>query len=210
MKIKAILFDMDGVLIDAKDWHYEAMNKALNLFGYTIERYEHLTSFDGLPTSVKLEKLSVEKGLPRSLHKFINEMKQRYTMTEIHNKCRPVFIHEYALSRLKSEGYKIAVCSNSIRRTIETMMEYAGLSSYLDLIMSNEDVKKSKPNPEIYLTAMERFGLKPEECLICEDNENGIKAAESSGGNLLKIKTVSDVNYTNIRNRITELEGGVK
>lgn len=210
MKIKAILFDMDGVLIDAKDWHYEAMNKALNLFGYTIERYEHLTSFDGLPTSVKLEKLSVEKGLPRSLHKFINEMKQRYTMTEIHNKCRPVFIHEYALSRLKSEGYKIAVCSNSIRRTIETMMEYAGLSSYLDLIMSNEDVKKSKPNPEIYLTAMERFGLKPEECLICEDNENGIKAAESSGGNLLKIKTVSDVNYTNIRNRINELEGGVK
>lgn len=210
MKIKAILFDMDGVLIDAKDWHYEAMNKALNLFGYTIERYEHLTSFDGLPTSVKLEKLSVEKGLPRSLHKFINEMKQRYTMTEIHNKCRPVFIHEYALSRLKAEGYKIAVCSNSIRRTIETMMDYAGLSSYLDLIMSNEDVKKSKPNPEIYITAMARLGLKPEECLICEDNENGIKAAESSGGNLLKIKTVSDVNYTNIKSRINEIEGGVR
>ena len=210
MKIKAVLFDMDGVLIDAKDWHYEAMNKALSLFGYTIERYEHLTSYDGLPTSVKLEKLSVEKGLPRSLHKFINEMKQRYTMTEIHNKCRPVFIHEYALSRLKSEGYKIAVCSNSIRKTIETMMDYAGLSSYLDLIMSNEDVKKSKPNPEIYLTAMEKFGLKPEECLICEDNENGIKAAESSGGNLLKIKTTADVNYTNIIKRITELEGGIK
>lgn len=210
MKIKAVLFDMDGVLIDAKDWHYEAMNKALSLFGYTIERYEHLTSYDGLPTSVKLEKLSVEKGLPRSLHKFINEMKQRYTMTEIHNKCRPVFIHEYALSRLKSEGYKIAVCSNSIRKTIETMMDYAGLSSYLDLIMSNEDVKKSKPNPEIYLTAMERFGLKPEECLICEDNENGIKAAENSGGNLLKIKTTADVNYTNIIKRIKELEGGVK
>lgn len=210
MKIKAVLFDMDGVLIDAKDWHYEAMNKALSLFGYTIERYEHLTSYDGLPTSVKLEKLSVEKGLPRSLHKFINEMKQRYTMTEIHNKCRPVFIHEYALSRLKSEGYKIAVCSNSIRKTIETMMDYAGLTSYLDLIMSNEDVKKSKPNPEIYLTAMEKFGLKPEECLICEDNENGIKAAESSGGNLLKIKTTADVNYTNIIKRITELEGGVK
>lgn len=210
MKIKAVLFDMDGVLIDAKDWHYEAMNKALSLFGYTIERYEHLTSYDGLPTSVKLEKLSVEKGLPRSLHKFINEMKQRYTMTEIHNKCRPVFIHEYALSRLKSAGYKIAVCSNSIRKTIETMMDYAGLSSYLDLIMSNEDVKKSKPNPEIYLTAMERFGLKPEECLICEDNENGIKAAESSGGNLLKIKTTADVNYTNIIKRIKELEGGVK
>ncbi|MGI5105996.1 HAD family phosphatase [Treponema socranskii] len=208
MKIKAILFDMDGVLIDAKDWHYEALNKALDLFGYTIQRYEHLTSFDGLPTSVKLEKLSVEKGLPRSLHKFINEMKQRYTMTEIHNKCHPVFIHEYALSRLKSEGYKIAVCSNSIRKTIETMMDYANLTQYLDEIFSNEDVVKSKPDPEIYITAMKRFGLKPEECLICEDNENGIKAAELSGGNLLKIKTTADVNYSNIHNRIKMLEDG--
>ena len=208
MKIKAILFDMDGVLIDAKDWHYEALNKALDLFGYTIQRYEHLTSFDGLPTSVKLEKLSVEKGLPRSLHKFINEMKQRYTMTEIHNKCHPVFIHEYALSRLKSEGYKIAVCSNSIRKTIETMMDYANLTQYLDEIFSNEDVVKSKPDPEIYITAMKRFGLKPEECLICEDNENRIKAAELSGGNLLKIKTTADVNYSNIHNRIKMLEDG--
>lgn len=206
MKIKAVLFDMDGVLIDAKDWHYEAMNKALNLFGYNIERYEHLTSFDGLPTSVKLEKLTVEKGLPRSLHKFINEMKQQYTMTEIHNKCHPVFIHEYALSRLKKEGYKIAVCSNSIRRTIETMMDYANLTNYLDEIFSNEDVVKSKPAPDIYLEAMKRFAVKPEECLICEDNENGIKAALASGGNLLKIKTTADVNYGNIISKIKELE----
>ncbi len=210
MKIKAVLFDMDGVLIDAKDWHYEALNRALGLFGYSIGRYEHLTAYDGLPTAVKLEKLSVEKGLPRSLHKFINEMKQRYTMTEIHNKCRPVFVHEYALSRLKGENYRIAVCSNSIRNTIVTMMDYAGLSPYLDLIMSNEDVEKSKPNPEIYVSAMKRLGLKPEECLICEDNENGVKAAENSGGSLLRIKAVADVNYTNIKRRIMELEGGGK
>lgn len=206
MKIKAVLFDMDGVLIDAKEWHYEALNKALNLFGYNIERYEHLTSFDGLPTSVKLEKLTVEKGLPRSLHKFINEMKQKYTMTEIHNKCHPVFIHEYALSRLKNEGYKIAVCSNSVKKTIDTMMDYSNLSSYLDTVLSNEDVKKSKPAPDIYLLAMKKLNLKPEECLICEDNENGIKAAESSGGHLLTIRTIADVNYANIINRINEIE----
>lgn len=206
MKIKAVLFDMDGVLIDAKDWHYDALNKALGLFGYNIARYEHLTSFDGLPTMVKLEKLSVEKALPRSLHKFINEMKQKYTMTEIHNKCHPVFVHEYALSRLKKEGYKIAVCSNSIRKTIDTMMDYANLSQYLDEIFSNEDVKKSKPAPDIYLAAMKRLDVQPEECLICEDNENGIKAAELSGGHLLKIKNTSDVNYSNIISRIRELE----
>ena len=133
-------------------------------------------------------------------------MKQKYTMNEIHNKCRPVFIHEYALSRLKSEGYKIAVCSNSIRNTIITMMDYAELSPYIDLIMSNEDVVKPKPNPEIYLTTMEKLGVKPEECIICEDNENGIKAAESSGGHLLRINTITDVNYMNINKLINEVE----
>ena len=204
--IKAIFFDMDGVLVDAKEWHYEALNKALGLFGYTIQRYEHLTSFDGLPTSVKLEKLSVEKGLPRALHQFINELKQRYTMIEIHNKCHPVFAHEYALSRLKKEGYKIAVCSNSIRKTIETMMDYANLSQYLDEIFSNEDVENGKPSPEIYIKAQEKFGLKPEECLVCEDNENGIKAAEGAGCHLLKIRNAVEVNYSNITNKIKMIE----
>jgi beta-phosphoglucomutase len=52
--IKAVVFDMDGVLIEAKDWHYEALNRALKLFGYEISRYEHLTTFDGLPTRRKL------------------------------------------------------------------------------------------------------------------------------------------------------------
>ena len=80
MKIKAILFDMDGVLIDAKDWHYEALNKALGLFGLGISRYDHLHSFDGLPTRVKLKMLSEQYYLPEKLHPFINQVKQLYTM----------------------------------------------------------------------------------------------------------------------------------
>lgn len=77
--IKAIIFDMDGVLIDAKDWHYEALNRALRLFGCEISRYDHLATFDGLPTKEKLNLLSKERHLPEKLHSFINEMKQRYT-----------------------------------------------------------------------------------------------------------------------------------
>lgn len=206
MKIKAVLFDMDGVLIDAKDWHYEALNKALKLFGYEINRYEHLSSYDGLPTKVKLERLTSEKGLPKYLHSFINEMKQKYTIDITHNYCRPRFNHEYALSKLKSEGYKLAVCSNSIKNTIDIMMGMSALDKYLDLKLSNEDVSQSKPDPEIYIKAMEKLNLSPEECLIIEDNEKGIKAAKSSGANLLAVKTVDDVNYNNIKTRILELE----
>lgn len=207
--IKAILFDMDGVLIDAKDWHYEAFNLAIGLFGYKISRYEHLRTFDGLPTRDKLKILSRVDYLPEELHSFINKVKQQYTMEMIHTRCSPLFCHEYALSKLKSEGYKIAVCSNSIKKTIETMMQYACLDKYLDLIVSNEDVKKGKPDPEIYCTAISKFGVLPEECLVVEDNPNGIQAGKASGAHVLEVSTVNDVNYRNIINTIKKLEGKV-
>lgn len=207
-KIKAIFFDMDGVLIEAKDWHYEALNKSLGLFGYTITREEHLHSFDGLPTKVKLQKLSEEKGLPSDLHSFINEMKQQYTFNIVENLCRPRFNHEYALSKLKAEGYILACCSNSIRDSIELMMKYSHLDKYLDFIISNQDVQKSKPNPEIYLKALEKAGIKADEAIICEDNENGIRAATDAIGknNVLIINDVSEVNYDNIKRKIKLLE----
>ncbi len=208
MAIKAIIFDMYGVLIEAKDLHYDSLNQALALFGFQIERHEHLTSYDGLPTKTKLQRLSLEKNLPTYLHGFINEMKQQYTMEIIHNRCRPRFNHEYALSRLKAEGYGLAVASNSIRNTVDAMMEKASLQQYLDFTLSNQDVKLPKPDPEIYSTAIARFGCKPEECLIVEDNENGIKAALASGAHLLAVKEVDDVNYENIKNRIAEIEAG--
>lgn len=205
-KIKAVLFDMDGVLIDAKDWHYEALNKALKLFGMEISRYDHLTTFDGLPTKVKLQMLSKRYYLPEELHPFINDVKQSYTAELVYQRCHPMFHHEYALSKLKQEGYKIAVCSNSIRKTIELMMDRAGLSQYLDLIVSNEDVTKAKPDPEMYQTAIKKFGLKPEECVVVEDNPNGIQAGKASGATVLEVATVFDANYENIMRKIGECE----
>ncbi|PPD44553.1 MAG: HAD family phosphatase [Methylobacter sp.] len=205
-KIRAILFDMDGVLIDAREWHYDALNKALRLFGMEISRFDHLVTYDGLPTRRKLEMLTKERGLPEKLHHFINHLKQIYTIECVHQKCAPVFEHEYALARLKNEGLQLAVCSNSIRNSIELMMRRANLIDYLEFFLSNEDVEKSKPDPEIYSTAIQRLSLSPEECLIVEDNDHGVKAALASGAHLLRVSNVSEVNYTNISRRIKEIE----
>jgi HAD superfamily hydrolase (TIGR01509 family) len=203
--IKAVIFDMDGVLIDAKDWHYESLNRALSHFGQEINRYEHLVTFDGLPTKKKLEMLSMEGRIPKGLHQFIDKLKQAYTMEIIYNRCKPVFQHQYALSRLKNEGYQLAVCSNSIRNTIAVMMEKSSLVQYLEFFLSNQDVVKGKPDPEIYTKAIERLGLSPKECLIVEDNENGIKAARASGAHLLQVHNPHDVTYSNIINKINSL-----
>jgi HAD superfamily hydrolase (TIGR01509 family) len=206
MKIKAIFFDMDGVLIEAKDWHYEALNKALNLFGMEISRYDHLVTYDGLPTKKKLQMLTKERGLPEGLHNFINDMKQLYTMEIVHAECKPRFYHEYALSKLKSEGYKMAVCSNSIRNSVEVMIRKAALSDYLDFFISNQDVTKGKPDPEMYNKAIERLNFVPKECMIVEDNENGIKAARASGANVMIVEEIEDVNYQNIMDHIKKFE----
>lgn len=206
MNIKAVIFDMDGVLIEAKDWHYEALNEALSLFGYEINRHEHLTTYDGLTTKTKLKRLSMDKGLPECLHGFINEMKQQYTINMIHKFCRPHFNHEYALSRLKSEGYLMAVASNSIRLTVDMMLEKAKLLDYLKFTLSNEDVSQPKPSPEIYNMAIQRLELDPRECLIVEDNENGIRAAQASGAHVMIVKDIHEVNYKNIIQHIRQKE----
>lgn len=201
--IKAVIFDMDGVLIEAKDWHYEALNRALNIFGHKISRYDHLVTYDGLPTIMKLEMLSKEKGLPRELHTFINELKQKFTMELVFSNCKPVFIHEYALAKLKSEGYKIGCASNSIRESIEVMLTKSNLYHYMDVIFSAQDVSEPKPSSEMYDLAISELGLTPIECLIVEDNENGIIAAKSSGAHVMIVEDVTEVNIINIKNRIS-------
>ena len=205
--IRAVVFDMDGVLIDAREWHYDALNRALGLFGYAISRLEHLTTFDGLSTRQKLDLLSLDRGLPRGLHTFINEMKQRYTVEVIHQRCRPSFIHEYALSKLREKGYQLGVASNSIRATVELMMEKSHLRQHLQIMLSNQDVAKAKPDPEIYRAAAARLHLKPEECLVVEDNAHGIKAAEAAGCPVLAVTGVNDVNLHNILATIQRLDG---
>ena len=148
--------------------------------------------------------------MPKELHAFINELNQKFTMEIVNTRCKPMFTHEYALSNLKSLGYKLAVCSNSVRNSVESMMHRSALAGYLDFMISNEDVSAGKPDPEMYVMAMQRLGLDARECLIIEDNENGIRAARASGGHLLVVSQVVEVNLNNILECIQNIENEVK
>lgn len=200
--ISCVLFDLDGVLVDATEWHYEALNRALHLFGFEISRYEHLAGYNGLPTRRKLEMLSVEKGLPVAIHGMLNRLKQIYTRDEILTKCRPVFEKEYMLHRLRREGYRLACCSNSIRETLELMIRCSGVESCFEFLVSNEDVKKPKPDPEIYLAALERLGVAPAECVIVEDAPHGVEAARRSGAHVCQVSGFPEVDYFRVREAI--------
>lgn len=202
--IKAIAFDMDGVLIDAKEWHYQALNRALALFGCPISHDEHITVFDGLPTRRKLQMLSAANRIPSALHEFISDLKQAYTMEIVAARCKPRFIHQYALARLQAEGFRLAVCSNAVRHSVDVMMQRAALAPYLDFTLSNQDVARPKPDPEIYLQAIARFGVAPEECLVVEDHAAGVRAAREAGARVLQVAGTDDVTYAAIVQAMTQ------
>lgn len=197
-RIKAVIFDMDGVLIDACQWHYEALNLALAGVGMTITPGEHARQYDGLPTQVKLDLLTEEKGLDVALHQDIERQKQALTMALIEQNCRPDRQHIEALARLRFSGIRLAVASNSIRKTVETMLTQAGISPWIAFSLSSEDVGVAKPAPDIYLLAMKRLGVLPQETLIVEDSAHGIKAAKASGARVMCVSGCEDVTYANI------------
>ena len=204
--IQAVVFDMDGVLIEARDWHYEALNRALGHFGWNISRADHLSTFNGLPTRDKLDMLSRTQGLPRELHGFLNRLKQRYTRELIVTSCQPSYNHRYCLSRLTHDGYQLACASNSIRQTIDEILGLAALDQYLPLIVSNEDVQHGKPAPDIYLATAERLGLQPDQLMVVEDSEHGIAAARAAGCNVCIVVDPDDVTYDRVSAAITQAD----
>jgi HAD superfamily hydrolase (TIGR01509 family) len=207
-QIDAILFDMDGVLIDARHLHYEALNAALSPFGLEISHDAHLANFDGLSTRQKLAILSETRGLPAGLHALINELKQKFTLAKIPSHCRPVFRHRYLLSRLVQEGYRLALCSNSVRKTVDEMMRSADLDTFFDLTLSNEDIRYPKPHPEIYLEAAQRLNVQPDRCLVVEDNVNGIRAAKDAGMHVLEVADPDAVTYDRVTTALETIARG--
>ncbi len=207
-RIDAILFDMDGVLIDARHLHYEALNAALGPFGLEISHDAHLANFDGLSTRQKLAILSETRGLPAGLHGLINELKQKFTLAKIPTHCRPVFHHRYLLSRLTQDGYRLALCSNSVRRTVDEMIRSADLDSFFELTLSNEDIRSPKPHPEIYLEAAKRMQVQPDRCLVVEDNVNGIRSATAAGMHVIEVADPDAVTYDRVASALEAIARG--
>ena len=188
--IKLILFDLDGVLIDAKEIHYLALNDALGK-DYAISISDHRNLYDGRKTYEKLALLTERVGLPVELHQKIFDEKQRLTMVLMQD-LEPIEEIKLLFQELEALGYMIGVCSNSIRRTVLTALAKTGLIEHCTLILSNEDVKNSKPHPEIYWKAMSMMGSLPEETMIIEDSPPGLLAAARSKASYIRVESPNE------------------
>lgn len=201
--MKLVIFDLDGVLVDAKEIHYNALNNALGNIDpkFVISWEDHLKKYDGMKTYDKLKLLSINKGLPLdlSLQQKIFDDKQFYTAKALSKlKKNPDLINLF--QELKNNGYTIACCSNSIKKTVHLVLKKLGISDFFDIKLSNESVKFAKPHPEIYWKAMSYFGATPEDTLIVEDSPTGLTAAYKSGAKVLRVKNPKDFDFDKINN----------
>lgn len=193
-----IIFDLDGVLVDAKMVHFKSLNEALQSAGFDpISLQDHLTIYDGLKTREKLKKLK----LPTSSHELIWKKKQENTERYICNISRNERLVKL-FNSLKDRGVKLACCSNSIRTTCYKMLSKIGIIEFFDIILSNEDVKNSKPHPEIYWKAMSMLNINPEDTLIIEDSPIGLAAAGRSSATVLRVKNSSGVTLSSIESKL--------
>jgi HAD superfamily hydrolase (TIGR01509 family) len=206
---RVMIFDLDGVLVDSKDIHFNALNNALETIDnkYVISTSDHENIYDGLPTKIKLQILTQKSGLEESSYKKIWELKQQITekmFNEIPTDNELVKIFSY----IKSKNIKIAVASNSIKSTVNQCLKSLGIFDKVDFVVSNEDVLNAKPHPEMYWKAMSYFGSIPSKTVIFEDSIIGKIAVKDSMSNLIEIKNRNDLNLTKVKEAIEMLNKG--
>ena len=205
--IKLIIFDLDGVLVEAKQIHYDTLNQALKEIDekYVITEAEHLSIYDGLKTTQKLELLTKNKGFHPEFYDDTWYRKQYLTIEAI-SQLQPDLQKIELFKELRNRGYKLAVASNSIRMSVLVMLAKIGIIEFMDLIISNEDVKNSKPHPEMYWKAMSMMGCLPEETLIVEDSPHGLLAASRSRANVLRVDNPKDLVISKIIRKLDETQ----
>ena len=204
-----IIFDLDGVLIDSKDIHFCALNRALEQIEpiYVINKEDHLKIFDGLPTFEKLEILSRKRNLPISSHQEIFDRKQQNTFEEFSKFEEDLFLIEI-FQLIKKRGIQIAVASNCIRKSVQIALSKIGVLQYVDYLIGNEDVFQRKPYPECYWRCMIACNAIPSTTVIFEDSYIGREAAKKSKSNLIPVNNRNhlDIDLINKAFEILEIK----
>jgi len=207
---KLIIFDLDGVLIDSREYHFEALNRALQQVDpqYVISKDEHLSTYDGLSTTKKLELLTKNKGLPKESYQRIWELKQEYTIILYEEKIKTSakLIEIFRELRNSKRDYYIGVASNSIKKTMDIALKALGVRAMIDCVVSNEDVEKTKPYPAMYWKIMNATHAIPSTTIIIEDSHIGRQAAIDSGATLLPVENPDDLTLDKVLAMCDNLE----
>ena len=182
-KIKAIIFDLDGVIVDTAVFHYLAWKKLANTMGFDLteaqnEQLKGISRMESLDILLKIGNkgslsTAEKQQLATSKNKWYRENILKMTLKDI-----LPGVMEF-LETLKNADYKMAIGSSS--KNAGTILERIGLKNYFDAVVDGTKISRSKPDPEVFLKGAQELNIPPEQCLVFEDAESGIEAAKNAG-----------------------------
>lgn len=178
--MKALIFDMDGVIIDSEPVHFESDKMTMREYGIEITD-EILSSYVGVANPVMWAEIKEIYSLGCSVDELLHkQLKYKFELFGT-KKLKTIDGIRELIDLLKRKDIKVGLASSSPRVFIELMLKNLGIIGFFDVIVSGEDVSKSKPAPDIFLKASTLLGVAPDDCLVIEDSEHGVKAAKNAG-----------------------------
>jgi HAD superfamily hydrolase (TIGR01509 family) len=181
MPIKAVIFDMDGVLSDTQTLHARMESDLFRQFGIEISPAEISREFAGVPDEVMFPVVFKRHGEEVENVDALLEGKWQELMERARGGVQPVPGSQELVETLAARGLRLAVASSSYRRFVELVLEKLNLDSRFETVVTIDDVERGKPDPAIFLLAAERLGIQPTDCLVIEDSISGMVAAKRAG-----------------------------
>ena len=176
----AVIFDLDGTLVDSEPHYYEAGRRALAEHGVTDFTWQGHIRFVGVGSREIMETLCAEYDIAAPVEQLLEEKNRIYLQLAAHS--TPVFPGMRRLvEQLHGAAYPLAVASGSLRATVDAVLEGAGLADLLPVRVSAEEVAHGKPEPDVFLEAARRLGVPPRRCVVLEDAPPGAEAAHRAG-----------------------------
>jgi HAD superfamily hydrolase (TIGR01509 family) len=180
--LKAVIFDMDGVIIDSEPTHMKLENEAYKKLGIDVSTDEH-HSFVGTTSYYMWEVLKNKYNLNQTLEELVDYDRNIYFKYLVSDECEIILIDgvKELIKNLYENGVKLAIASSSPLNVIEAIAKKFKIEQYFEAFVTGDFVKKSKPEPDIFIYASEKLGVSPRNCVVIEDSHNGVLAAKKAG-----------------------------
>lgn len=209
--IKAVIFDMDGVIVDSEGLHQAALQKMLEVHGKKVAA-NYFQCFIGIHDKVILQQIKDELNIAESVEELLRQ-KEKYFFEQVKEKLKLFKGFRTFLTVVKEKNLRLAITSSSTRVYLNFVLEKFDLKHNFPIIISGEDIKHPKPDPEPYTKTIEQLKLKPEECMVIEDSIAGLRSAKAAGAHTIAVtNSFAAVNLSEadlVVNNLTEINANI-